>query len=296
MMLHPLLTALVKLLSRRHKSRRLDLHLLDSAVLGKEMAFSSLSPPVVAEARRTEPHVVYMLHGLGDDHRALDRHGISDRLHDAMTDGGIPPVHLVMPHGERGFWIDWHDGTRLYESYFLNEVIPEAEHILGLEIPKERRHLMGVSMGGIGALQIGLRRPDLFSSISSISGPVLDEKQAVKHVKSSFARWFVDLNRIFGDCTDREFMESHNPFAMVRRKKNDPHQRIFLAAGRKEKEFFMGTSAGYHEFLDKNDVAHRWEIFEGGHGWKFWAPVIERAISYAASHQRQDPQGEHPYE
>ncbi len=296
MMLHPLLTTLGKLFTRRHKSRRLDLHVIDSAVMGREMAFSSLSPPAAAHAGRTDPHVVYMLHGFGDDHRALDRYGISDRLHDAMTDGGIPPVHLVMPHGERGFWIDWHDGTRLYESHVVDEVIPEAEHILGLEIPSERRHIMGVSMGGIGALQMGLRHPELFSSISSISGPVLTEAQAVEHVKSSFARWFVDLNRIFGDCTDQEFMESHNPFAIVKLKKNDPRQRIFLAAGRQEKEFFRGTSTGYHEFLDKNDVAHHWEIFEGGHGWRFWAPVIERAISYAASHQRQDPQGEHPYE
>jgi S-formylglutathione hydrolase FrmB len=289
MMLHPLLTALGKLFIRRHMSRRLDLHLIDSAALGKEMAFSSLSPPVVAETEFTDPHVFYMLHGLGDDHRALDRHGISDRLHDAMTDGGIPPVYLVMPQGDRGFWIDWHDGTRLYESYVVDEVIPRAEQILGLEIPPERRHVMGVSMGGIGALQMGLRRPDLFSSVSSISGPVLDEKQAIEHVKSSFAQWFVNLNRIFGDCTDQEFMESHNPFAIVRRKKNDQHQRIFLTAGRKEKEFFRETSTGYHKFLDENNVAHRWEIFEGGHGWRFWAPVIERAISYATSHQRQDP-------
>ena len=288
-MLHPLLTTLGKLFTRRHKSRRLNLHAIDSAVMGKEMAFSSLSPPAVAQATRTEPHVFYMLHGLGDDHRALDRYGISDRLHDAMTDGKIPPVHLVMPHGERGFWIDWHDGTRLYESHVVNEVIPKAEHILGLEISKERRHIMGVSMGGIGALQMGLRRPDLFSSVTSISGPVLSELQAVEHIKSSFARWFVDLNRIFGDGSDREFMESHNPFARVRNKKNDPRQRIFLAAGRQEKEFFRGTSIAYHEFLKKNDVAHHWEIFEGRHGWRFWAPVIEQAISYAALHQRQYP-------
>ena len=32
---------------------------------------------------------------------------------------------------------------------------------------------------------------------------------------------------------------------------------------------------------DTLGVEHRFQIYDGGHGWKHWAPVIEEALRYA---------------
>jgi enterochelin esterase-like enzyme len=244
------------------------------------MAFATLSPPPPRDADRDLP-VVLVLHGLGDDHLALDDFGVAARLRDAMASGRLPPFHAVAPDGERGFWINWHDGSRRYEDHVLEEVLPAAEGALGVKPTRERRHVVGVSMGGIGALHVGLRHPELFASVASLSGAILDEAQAKVFSRDSFAKWFAPLDRIFGDETDQEFLESHNPFAVVRRRGTPLGQRLFLAAGDSENPFFRETTRAFHRYLEGMGVPHEFEMYRGGHGWKCWTPVIERAIGFA---------------
>jgi S-formylglutathione hydrolase FrmB len=248
------------------------------------MAYATLSPPPPHAGRRDLP-VVLVLHGLGDDHLALDDFGIAARLHAAMATGALPPFCAIAPFGERGFWIDWHDGSHPYESFVLGELLPAAERGLGVDPTRDRRHVIGVSMGGIGALQIGLRHPELFASAASLSGAILDEAQAVAFARDPVVGRFAPLARVFGDGSDSAFLEAHNPFAMTRRRGADLGQRLFLAAGDREKPFFRANTAAFHEHLTRLGAPHEFEVHRGGHGWRRWAPVIERALRYALTCQ-----------
>ena len=265
----------------RRRARLLVEGSIDSRIFGRRMAFATLPPPP-HEARRDLP-VVLVLHGLGDDHLALDDFRIAARLRRAMESGALPSFYAIAPDGERGFWINWHDGTRRYEDWLLEELLPAAERALGVDAQPARRHVVGVSMGGIGALHVALRHPELFASAASLSGAILDEEQAVRFSRDSFLRWLVPLDRVFGDGTDREFLEAHNPFAAVRRRGAALGPRLFLAAGDREEPFFAGTTRAFHRCLENAGVPHAFELYPGGHGWKNWAPVIERAIRYALS-------------
>jgi S-formylglutathione hydrolase FrmB len=262
------------------RPRRLETFGIDSALLGRKLPCGILGPPPADGAEADLP-VFFLLHGLGDSHLALDRFGLGERLWRGMEAGSVPRAFVVAPTGERGFWIDWHDGSRPYERYLVEEVIPQAERRLGLDVPRERRHLVGVSMGGIGGLQIGLRHPDLFASVASLSGPIMDERQAVEHLETSPVRRLVDLKRIFGDGTDREHLESHNPHAIARSRGADLGTRLCIAAGRDEKPFFRETTLAFHRLLERQGAPHEFELFEGGHGWRHWAPVIERVLQWA---------------
>lgn len=280
-MLHPIFTAIEKLFNLGYGSDRQQLHRIDSRLMGRPMDFSTFSPP--GELRK-DAGLVCLFHGLGNDHRALDKYGLSDSLYAAMEQGRIPPMHVVTPNGERGFYVNWRDGSRPYEDHIIEEVLPEAEALLGLDLSRDNRHLLGVSMGGLGAVQTGLRHPDLFSTIIALSAPVLNERQAVEHVRnSSFARWLVDFHRIFGDLEDDEFMHAHNPYAILKRRPAaEVNQRIFLSTGDREREFFLETSKAFHRFLDERGIDHHWEEYPGKHGWKYWSPVIEKALVWAA--------------
>ncbi|MCK9461997.1 MAG: alpha/beta hydrolase-fold protein [Proteobacteria bacterium] len=253
---------------------------VESRILGRRVAFATLAPPAPHAGRRDLP-VVLVLHGLGDDHLALDDFGIARRLARAMAEGRLPPFCAIAPDGERGFWINWHDGSRRYEDCLIREILPAAERALGVDADRGRRHVVGVSMGGIGALHVGLRHPELFASAASLSGAILDEEQAKLFARDPYAKWFVPLDRIFGDGTDREFLEAHNPFAVVRGRGAPLGQGLFIAAGEREKPFFAETTRAFHRFLERASVPHAFEMYPGGHGWRSWAPVLERAIGYA---------------
>ena len=260
-------------------ARLLERRPLASDLLGRDKELSVLRAPPAGGVDPAALPVVVLLHGRGDNHLSLDRFGLSERLHAAMNEGRVPMVHFIVPDGERGFWIDWYDGSRPYERYVLEEVLPAGESLLGLEGAHGRRHLLGVSMGGIGALQIGLRHPEVFASITSLSALVMDPAEAREFLRTAFIRHFVDLKRVFGDGTDEEFMNAWNPYRTSARRAPDLGQRIYLAAGSREDERFRRTTTAFHEHLEQMGIEHEFEIYDGGHGWKWWAPVIERALA-----------------
>lgn len=91
-----------------------------------------------------------------------------------------PPHVLVLPDGtgwRRGDheWADAADGTSgdggagdLVETWLVHAVLPAVEG--GRPRAADRRALAGFSMGGYGALNVGLRRPGVFGSLGSVSG------------------------------------------------------------------------------------------------------------------------------
>jgi len=263
------------------KAARLEIRSFDSQALGRGMSYSVLQPPACPAAERRGLHVIYLLHGYGGDYRSLDEEGLSDRFFVAQAEGRIPHVFMVMPDGEQGFYLNWHDGTRRYEDYLVEEVVPQAERDLGLEVPRERRHIVGVSMGGYGALLVGLRHPELFESVASISGVIFNEDKAIDLAHNRFLSWTIDIDRMLGDGGDREFLEDHNPYSLLDRLPAERRPRLFLAAGTEEPKPIRRPSVLFHEHLVAEGVEHEWYVFEGSHNWQDWVPAIERAITHA---------------
>ncbi len=269
---------------RARQPRYLEVETFHSQALGREMDWSLLRAPTAPGQDGRALPLVLLLHGMGGDHLELDRRGLSERLLGAMRSGRLPSAHIVAPHGERGFYLDWADGSRAYEEYLLAEVLPRAQARLGIDaLPRARRHVLGVSMGGSGALFVGLRNPECFASIGSISGLVPDAEQARRLSRSLLGR-LVGADRIFGRVSDRAFFEAHNPHCLVARCGPDLGQRLFVAAATGDRPHIRGTSERFHAFLEARKVAHSWSLFEGGHGWRWWAPVIEQALAHALSY------------
>jgi S-formylglutathione hydrolase FrmB len=82
-----------------------------------------------------------------------------------------------------GYWIDWNpryakDGGHprydtpapRFEQQLLHEVIPYVEATFPAGRGRDWRALVGESLGGYGSYTIGLRHPDWFASVSSVSG------------------------------------------------------------------------------------------------------------------------------
>jgi len=275
------LVAVLALACGGDSDRRLLTHPLRSEILDRRMPFSVLMPPACPPEARRELHVVYLLHGYGGDNRSLDEEGLSDRLFVAQAEGRLPHLFIVAPRGERGFYMNWHDGSARYEDYLIEEVIPAAEEALELHIPRERRHLAGVSMGGHGALLLALKHPDLFESASSISGSLFDRGKAVELAGKRFLDWAMDIRRMLGDGEDEAFLDANNPYSLVERVPAEARPRIFLAVGSDEPESLRLATTRFHDFLSRTGVEHAWAPFAGGHNWESWAPVIEEALLHA---------------
>ncbi len=114
--------------------------------------------------------VVYLLHGMPGDPTeyvsALDLPVLADRL---ITTGWTKPFIAVIPAAgsTRHYNGEW---AGPWERYLVGDVIPWIDGHLPTLASGSGRTLAGLSAGGYGAMDIGLRSPRLFGTIESWSG------------------------------------------------------------------------------------------------------------------------------
>ena len=114
--------------------------------------------------------LVVMLHGESGNHsNALA--GMSPAQAVALHVGGSPllPMALVTVDGGRGYW-NPHPGDDPL-TMVADELIPLCQS-MNLGRPPGRIGMMGISMGGYGALLIAEKRPELVAAVAAISPAV----------------------------------------------------------------------------------------------------------------------------
>jgi S-formylglutathione hydrolase FrmB len=123
-----------------------------SAQIGVEQAAPAGPPPVL-----------YLLHGLSDDHSAWVRYTSVERY---ATEAGLA---VVMPAVGRSFYANEAHGHRYWD--FVSEELPTiVADFLAVSTRPEDTFVAGLSMGGYGALKLGLTHPDRYAAAASMSG------------------------------------------------------------------------------------------------------------------------------
>jgi putative tributyrin esterase len=111
--------------------------------------------------------VFYLLHGLSDDASGWVRRTRIE-LYAAKY-----PMIVVMPDGFRSFYTRNEQGPD-YARYMAEELPAFVERLFpARKGGREARCVGGLSMGGYGALRLGLGYPDRYASIVSHSGALL---------------------------------------------------------------------------------------------------------------------------
>lgn len=177
---------------------------------------SVIVPPGGAEGKP----VVYLLHGVGDTYKTWVA---NTDIAAFVTQAGLDAV-IVMPDGGKnttsGWYSDWLDGTRSDEAFHHDVLISWVESTFQTAAGRAHRAIMGLSMGGFGALSYAARHPDTFGAAASFSG-LLDTQMTGPAEGYAFGalRPYVGTpdKGVWGDPTlDRDVWSAHNPTALAR--------------------------------------------------------------------------------
>lgn len=128
--------------------------------------------------------LIVMLHGYGDDHTTA-LFGMTTAQAVALRLDGAPlaPMALVTVDGGNGYW-NPHPGDNPM-AMVVEELIPLCQR-RGLGVAPNKIGMMGVSMGGYGALAIAERYPGLVAAVAAIS-PAIWTSYAQAHAANSGA-------------------------------------------------------------------------------------------------------------
>ncbi|MAA80576.1 MAG: hypothetical protein CL916_15075 [Deltaproteobacteria bacterium] len=241
---------------------KLSLLRVESTSLQKEMEYVVWTP--TAPPPKGGYPLLVMLHGLGDTATNWSRTSVPKTYTKALEEGLAPHI-VIIPDGERGYWVD-HMGSNLqYESWVL-ELIDIVEQQYPITEDLGFRTIMGLSMGAWGALSIGLRNPHEFGQMIAMSPT--DVFIAAEKTPAS------PLYTIpFGDPVHAPFVSSKEPREWIMRGAGT-EQRIALIYGSAEQDKFSKGAERLINTAKANDIDISVLVVDHGkHSWKStWQP------------------------
>lgn len=251
---------------------------LESKLLGKAIDYSILYPVNYQRPGNEEKKfpVVYLLHGLAGHHTNwMERTRVA--LYATHHD-----LFLVMVEGENGWYTDSATvPTDKFESYILQELIPDVEKRFRVSNERAGRAIAGLSMGGYGSLKFAFKFPGHFAMAASMSGALGAATWTDGELKSlEFVR--------------QSILKTYGPPGSTTRAANDLLKltRDVSAEGIKSlpllyldcgtEDILFPGNRSYADLLLERKIPHEFRQLPGNHSWQYWDQQIQAILGLAS--------------
>ncbi|MGB8510664.1 MAG: alpha/beta hydrolase family protein [Pyrinomonadaceae bacterium] len=239
-----------------------------SSLTAKTLPYSVVLPPGygLVTSRRTRYPVLYLLHGWGSHYDAWLAHTSLARY------VAEHQIIVVTPEGENGWYTD--SGVApddKYETYILQELIPDVERRFRTLNNRAGRGIAGFSMGGYGAVKFGLKYPEMFAFVGSMSG-AFDTTRRTDD--SSIMETFGDAGSATREANDvyklaREFPAGR--FALL------PY--FYLDCGSADP--WLATNRELANVFAERKITHEYRELPGDHVWPYWDRQVREVLRVA---------------
>ena len=234
-------------------------HWYVSKTTGVRRSVHVYAPPPGAAASEAKLPVVYLLHGSGDDDRHWSLLGQANVIADNLIAAGkMQPAIIVMPDGhpagptpdlprdseERMKFFD--RNRELFARDLLDDVVPLIESRYPVRTDAAGRAVVGLSMGGGQALDVGLKHTERFAWIGAFSsgGRRLEEAAAASAGDPQRADSQIRL--------------------------------LWIACGVDDR--LLDQNRALHAKLEELNVRHEYLETPGGHTWTVWRRYLSEFL------------------
>jgi len=200
--------------------------------------------------------VVVLLHGVYGSHWSwCFTAGAHISLQRLIDQGKIKPCVLVTPSdglwGDGSAYVD--HGVENYEKWIASELPALIRQELDCVDEHSPFYLGGLSMGGWGAMWVGLRNPDVYQAISAHSS-ITSINEMSLFVEEDWTAW-------------RDSHELHTIEDLILKQVKEP-QPLRFDCGRSD-ELLSGNRA-LHKALTNACIEHIYREYDGAHEWSYW--------------------------
>ena len=291
------------------QSLELDTVEFFSPAVDRAMKYNIVLPRGYDESTQRYP-VLYLLHGLTQNYTAW---GLSNGT--PFYAGLYDDLIVVMPDAGNSWYVNWtsEEGGQKnnWEDHIITDVINHVDWNFRTIARREGRAISGLSMGGYGAITLGLRHPEMFISIGSTSGALEHARQIARRMRGESpprqapertaaeqAERAARLRRPnpligidgFSSQVERspdgqefptpEDADAYDPFTLIAQLDNDVLPHIYLDCGTEDR--LIGGARELASVLMERHVPFDYMQMEGRHNAAYWIQSIGRisAVQY----------------
>jgi S-formylglutathione hydrolase FrmB len=227
-----------------------------SASLQREMPYRVILPASIP-AKQKLP-VVYLLHGGGGGYRDWSNYSDVARF---AEQGMI----MVMPEGNESYYVNAAARPQdRYEDFITKDLIRDVEGRFPAASDREHRAIVGVSMGGFGAVVLALKHPELFVFVGGLSSALDVPTRRFSFRRMAQYRGHAQIFGAWGSDTRR----ANNPYAFAG--SADPARVPFFYLTCGEQEGLLPANQRFAALLKKHGFKYEFHPGPGGHDWNQW--------------------------
>ncbi|OKP85547.1 alpha/beta hydrolase family protein [Paenibacillus sp. P32E] len=212
---------------------------------------------------------LYLLHGMSDDDSIWLRRTSIERYVAQMG------IAVVMPQVHRSFYTDMAEGGRYWT--FISEELPAlARSFFPLSPKREDTFVAGLSMGGYGAMKLGLRKPETFAAAASLSG-ALD-------MAHHFLNWedptkmTPEYEQIFGKKSIENTPDDLLWLLKEADRSKGPKPLLYQCCG--TEDFLYTDNQSFRKACAKTSLSLTYEEGPGEHEWGYWDTKIRDVLAW----------------
>jgi S-formylglutathione hydrolase FrmB len=211
--------------------------------------------------------VMYLLHGYTMDEEEWVQLSTLGRYIENY------PLVVVMPSVQRSVYADIGE-THRYWTYLTEELPALVRTFFPVSDRREDTYVAGLSIGGYGALKLGLTFPERYSAAASISG-VLNFAQ-----EAQTQDWWVHDRRFnFGD-QDKLTDGPHDLFYLARRMAASPGAKTRLYACSGSEDFVYPGNQEFKQLAEGLGLDFTFEVGPGDHSWDNFDPMFAHILEW----------------
>lgn len=226
---------------------------LFSPTVGREQVYRVYLPPCYDHSTQSETRypALYVFHGSHSDDAHWDDLGVARAADEGYQMGTLPPMIIVMLACDPYLYANTSGGDKSIEGIVVNDLIPFIDRTYRTSPLRDTRAIGGISRGGVWALEIGFRHPDLFYAVGGHSASL-------------------NVN-LAGPMYDPIYLAANPDVKLL---------RIYLDVG--DVDYTRPGSEALHEALARAGVEHIFTFYNGDHADSFWAARLPEYLAFYA--------------
>lgn len=211
--------------------------------------------------------IALLLHGVYGSHWIWSQKtGVHLKMKSWIENGEISPMILVMPSD--GLWGDGsaylpHNNSD-FEKWIMEDVINATIELIPQASEKSQLFITGLSMGGFGALRIGIKHNQLFAGVSGLSSIT----------ELSEMRLFVEEEQ---ENYNQKRSEDESVYQTILKHKNNlPPFRFDCGS----EDLLIEGNRKLHVQLTEANIKHIYVENSGSHEWPYWEKHIKETLLF----------------
>lgn len=210
--------------------------------------------------------LLYDLHGGGGDRSYLAK--MRPIYQQLWQSGELPPMVVVTPSvTPRGLYMDYRDGSQRWETFLIGPMLQHLRQRYRVGTDRRSTLVTGISMGGMGALRLAFKHPDLFLAVAAME-PGIEPVLAWRDIRPKHRFWRSDrlFETVFGRPVDADYWAANNPASIA---DADPQRlrqsglAIYIECGDRDLFWLYEGAEFLHQVLWRHRIRHEYHLVYG---------------------------------